>query len=380
MISNQNAPAMLLTVAAHLLLVGSTNAQPAMPKIRIVFMTPADVDVPDGVQDRMDRTADYTEQFLVKWMKAWDYPPARERIFERDANGHAVVHFVKSPDSIANGKFPMKEGNMARKGKLLAMEQHGLPKGTLDIWWVWIYVGDPPAKYSSYLGSGNAAQGGLSQVNYTNLPGTIGLDAELGSKYLKDLTLKGTIHEFGHALGLPHNGPREKRDLGIPLMGATFFNYKRRTKVEEERVFLSEASAAILWKHPVFTNTAEKRYANLNVQWDEISIENDRENRVVHITGRVESAVPPHSVIAYDTAANIQATYFQKPYVARTAADGSFRITIDEPIGVPTSGIIELVACCENGSMSGGGKARGIGSAYEVAYQTSRTGYVLKGR
>ena len=36
---------------------------------------------------------------------------------------------------------------------------------------------------------------------------------------LNNMAIKGTIHEFGHALGLPHIGPRPGRKLGNTLMG-----------------------------------------------------------------------------------------------------------------------------------------------------------------
>jgi hypothetical protein len=177
-------------------------AQARIPRAQIVFMTPADVEAPRNVQARLTEAAGYTEAMLVKWMKFWDYPPERENIFLRNDDGSVKVRFVTSPDSLATGEFPLKDGNLARKGKLLAMDKYEIGKA-LDVWWVWVYVGDPPTRYSSYLGSGSAGVGGLSQVNYVNLPGKIGVDDKLATPFFTELTLKGTIHEFGHALGLP---------------------------------------------------------------------------------------------------------------------------------------------------------------------------------
>lgn len=353
-----------------------TLGQPKMPSVQIVFLTPADVDPPAGVSRRLTQVADYTEALLVKWMKAWNYPPRREQIFSRNADGSVVIRFVRSPESLQSGVFPLKDGNRARHGKKLAIEQYNLPPN-LDVWWVWVYVGDPPRRYSSYLGSGNAATGGLSQVNYANLPGEIRRDADIGNTFLAELTLKGTIHEFGHALGLPHNGPLLKRDLGMPLMGATIANYRRRMKNKEQRCYLTEASAAILWKHPLFSGTQERRYANPKLEWQDIAINNDLQKRIAHLTGRISSDIPVHSVVVYDVVPDIQQTYFQKPYVVRVDKDGRFDITVDEPIGVPVNGSLNLVGCFENGTMTGDGKERGIKSAYEMKYRTSPTGYQL---
>ena len=359
-----------------LLFPGTAFGQPKMPEVQIVFLTPGDVEPPGGVSKRLTQAADCAEALLVKWMKVWDYPPQRERIFQREADGSVKVWFVKADETLASGEFPLEGGNLARKGKLLAMEEYGLPQN-LDVWWVWVYVGDPPIKYATYLGSGNAATGGLCVVNYVNLPGEIAPEINLASDAVEKLMVKGCLHEFGHALGLPHSGPLEKDGLGMPLMGATVRNYRARMKNDEERVYLTKDSAAILWKHPLFTGTSERRYAMPKIQWHEISVRNDRRKRIAHLVGRVTSNVPVHSVILYDTVPEVQTNYFQKGYVARVEKDGTFEIAITEPLATPVSGTFKLVACCENGTMTGDGKSRGIGSAHEIGYRTSRTGYQL---
>ena len=364
----------LIPFALLLSLPVSVFGQAKMPSARIVFLTPADVDVPAGVPKRLTHVADYAEAMLVKWMKVWNYPPKREQIFQRNDDGTVKILFVKSPMTLASGEFPLKDGNLARKGKLLAIEKFNIPKN-LDFWWVWVYVGDPPLKYGSYLGSGQAATGGLSQCNYSTLPGKMSPTDKLANPFLKEWTLKGTIHEFGHALGLPHNGPLVNRDLGMPLMGATIFNYRRTMKNKEERGYVSEASAAILWKHPLFTGIKDRRYAMPAVKWQDLEVVNNRKKRVAHLTGRVTSNIPAHSVVVYDTAPAVRTQYFQKPYVVRVEDDGTFDIMISEPVSVQATGVLKVLACCENGTMTGDGKRRGISSAHEIKYRTSRTGY-----
>lgn len=350
--------------------------QPKMPNARIVFLTPADVDPPAGVTRRLTQVANYTEAMLVKWMKFWKYPPKRRQIFQRDSDGSVKVLFVKSPDTLASGQFPTTEGNLARKGRQLAMKKYRLSR-TQDVWWVWVYIGDPLKKYRGFRGSGNAAFGGLSHVNYVNLPGAISPKSDIAAPFPAKLILKGTIHEFGHALGLPHNGPLEKLDLGIPLMGATIRNYQRRTKKRETRSYLTEASAAILWKHPLFTGTPRRRYAMPQIKWHDIRVENDAKERVVRLSGRVTSNIPVHSVVVFDTVPKIQQTYFQKTYVSRVKQDGSFEVTISEPIGVRTTGTLKLLACCDNGSVTGNSRKRGFSSAYDLKYRTTRGGLQL---
>ena len=57
--------------------------------------------------------------------------------------------------------------------------------------------------------------------------------------------------------------------------------------------------------------------------------------------------------------------------------DGRFGVTISEPMDVLTNRMLKLVACCENGTMTGDGKTRGIGSAQGINYPVSHTGYQL---
>ena len=365
-----------ISLTLLLLFPNAALGQPGMPEVQIVFLTPGDVEPPEGVTRRLTQVADCAEALFVKWMKAWEYPPQRERIFQRKADGSVKVWFVKAEETLASGEFPLEGGNLARKGKLLAMEEYGLAQD-LDVWWVWVYVGDPPMKYATYLGSGNAATGGLCVVNYVNLPGEIVPQMNLAGDAVEKLMVKGCIHEFGHALGLPHSGPLEKDDLGMPLMGATVRNYRARMKNNEERVCLTQDSAAILWKHPLFSGTPERRYAMPNIRWHDISVRNDRSRRIARLVGRVTSSVPVHSVIVYDTVPEVQANYFQKAYVARVEKDGAFEVVITEPVTMPVSGSFKLVACCGNGTMTGDGESRGIGGAHEIAYRTSRTGYRL---
>ena len=49
--------------------------------------------------------------------------------------------------------------------------------------------------------------GGWAVVNYDTLPGEIRPDLGLGVGLQRECFLKGTIHELGHAFGLPHIGP-----------------------------------------------------------------------------------------------------------------------------------------------------------------------------
>jgi hypothetical protein len=126
----------------------------------------------------------------------------------------------------------------------------------------------------------------------------------------------------------------------------------------------------------LFTGTSQRRYALPKIEWHDVTVRNDQRKRIAHLAGRITSNVPVHSVIVYDTVPEVQTNYFQKGYVARVQ-DGGFDVAITEPVTMPVSGTFKLVACCENGTMTGDGESRGIESAHEIGYRTSRTGYQL---
>lgn len=69
---------------------------------------------------------------------------------------------------------------------------------------------------------------------------------------------KASIHELGHAFGLPHIGPLQADDLGNSLMGPVIRAYRSRHP-NEQRVYLTRASGAMLWKHPLFSGTTKDR-------------------------------------------------------------------------------------------------------------------------
>ena len=64
-----------------------------------------------------------------------------------------------------------------RWGRCLSSGIAGTPKlgieGEGHIWWVFLYVGDRPKRFSGWEGSGNPRDGGAAIVNYDTLPGEI---------------------------------------------------------------------------------------------------------------------------------------------------------------------------------------------------------------
>ena len=348
-------------------------ADEPLPHVHVVFFTPADVAAPPGVKERLTEVADCAEAFLVRWMKHWGYPPERERIFDREEDGSLRVLFVKGKETLASGKYA--KGNFEQEVRQSANARYRLGQHR-HVWWIWVYVGDPPARFKGFVGGGSSRVGGTAFVNYDSTPGRIAPEGELASGVAETLMLKGCLHEFGHALGLPHDGPLERADLGMPLMGATVANYRRRTGSQERRVHLSEASAAMLWKHPLFTGTVKDRGRIPEVGLNSLAAAPERGGRGVRLSGAVESDVAAHSVVVLDSVPDDQEAYWQKPYVGRVGEQGRFEVVVSEPT-VARAGTLRILVCFENGAVTGTGEKLGLPGALEKPYRVVKGTYRL---
>jgi hypothetical protein len=322
--------------------------EPPPPTIRIVLLTAADRKPPAGASHRLTQIADAAERFFLGEMRRWRYPPAASRLFRRDAGGAVEVIPVK-------GDFPAADLSRARR-EYAAMairkaEQQARIGGDGHIWWIFYYIGDRPERFSGWEGSGDARGGGWALVNYGTIPGEIRPDLGPAQGFNADYFLKGTLHELGHALGLPHIGPDPSLRMGNSLMGANMDAYLERKQPDPDRVYLTEASAAMLWKHPVFSGTAKDRQRQPGVKLVEYRPTYSRASDRFTLAGKVVSEMHAHSVVVLDDLGRPDDQYWNRSHVGRVGDDGTFRVAIDRP--ARADGHFRIAFCFDNGAVTG---------------------------
>ena len=294
-------------------------------------------------------------------MKRWKYPPAVSRLFRRNPDGTVEVTYVKGDRPASDPVYAKAtcDGEAREKAKRqLRIEGDG------HIWWTFVYVGDRPARFSDWGGTGCARDGGSAVVNYDTIPGEIRPDLGLEMGFNSAYFLKGTIHELGHALGLCHIGPDLSLKLGNSLMGANASVYVERKHQNADQVYLTEAAAAMLWKHPIFSGTTKDRQRQPTVKLVDFRPTYSRSSNRITLAGKLVSDMPAHSVVVLDDLGKPEDAYWYRSHVARIAADGTFRVAIDQP--ARADGHFRILFCFDNGAVTGDGAGVVFGDHGEI--------------
>jgi regulation of enolase protein 1 (concanavalin A-like superfamily) len=344
---------LLLMFAKHAI-AQNTGPDPAgqtlqLSYVRLVLFTPSDLNAPGGFRQRLTQIAQTTDAFFSKWMKHWGYPSASGSLFRRESDGLVEVLAVQGDMPVASGKYG--KPNFAQDVIDRATRKYNIT-GKGVVWWIFVYLGDRPARFNDYAGDGNPRDGGWAMVNYDSLPGDFRPDLGPAEGFNGQCFLKGSIHELGHAFGLPHVGPDLGFELGNSLMGPTNAIYASRKLPKPDQAYLTESSAAMLWKHPIFSGDTRNRFDLPKLRLVNYESVFDRTIDSVVIAGKLESDQSAHSVVLIDDRGQKDEYWFPS-YVGRIGPGGRFRIIIHEP--ARTSGRYRILFCFDNGLVTGDG-------------------------
>jgi hypothetical protein len=324
--------------------------EPPPPTIRIILFTASDRTPLASVPHRLTQIADATERFLFSEMRRWKYPPAVSRLFRRNSDGTVEVTYVKGDRPASDPFYAKAECDAEAREK--AKRQLRI-EGEGHVWWTFVYVGDRPQRFSDWRGFGCARDGGSAVVNYDTIPGEIRPDLGPEVGFNSVYYLKATIHELGHAFGLSHLGPDTSLNLGNSLMGANVNVYIARKHSNADKVYLTETSAAILWKHPIFSGTAKYRQRQPSVKLVNYRPTYSRASNRISLAGKLVSDMPAHSIVVIDDRGDPGDDYWYRSHVARIAANGTFRVAIDNPARVDSH--FRILFCFDNGIVTGDG-------------------------
>jgi hypothetical protein len=333
-------------------------------QVHVILFVPADVRPPAGYQQRIDQIVDYAEAFFQREFKRWGH----ERIvmpFRRSAAGHVEVTMMRGKEQTAHYK-PVT----VRAEVMDAMRRQNRLNGGRQVWWIMVYAGDPPAKFAGFLGGFGPQIGGWSVCNFDTTPGRLDPAAPLGSAFLEKLMLKGMLHELGHGFQLPHIGPLKRDNAGNTLMGPTHANYRRVMPNREQRVYLSEAEAALLSTHPAFRGVPDDRGPLPKVEVQNMKYAANPRNNTIVVSGQVRAPQRAVYALVADEADARPGEYWTKTFVGRVARDGAFEVIVSEPS--ESNGTLKTWFVFETGAQTGSGTLRGREGGIPKAYIYSR--------
>ena len=358
----------LLAVVVSLLFASTAQAQrKERLKARIVVAIPRGANPPAEYEERMRSVATRTEKFVAQWMEHWGREIERAEFFERDSEGNVIITLVeiRLKGKPAGHESLMEVRKLAINGAKTKLE---LTQRSNVLWW--IFHEYPGVK--GFRGGGNSKYG--SAINaYPGGRGLINQEADLASQAMNGTQIKGAIHEFGHALGLPHSGPKMELKIGNSLMGPISPKYFKKTSSKDGRVHLNEACAAQLWRHPIFRTERPPMPAQpKKFELKDWKAEEDDEGQIV-ITGKLDSNRIAHSVIAYDSKnqdkSKVHSDYWVRSYTGKVEEDGSFTLVIAKPRDQAN---LFLKFCLMNGINTGDGKSQKKSSYLRIGYSGKR--------
>lgn len=309
----------------------------------VIYLNPADRECLPNHQERLDRVFTEVQTWYRNEMERNGFGPMTFPL-ERDEDGKLIIHVIKGTKAYKKGeritsseKFAQAKGPMLKKGIDLDQEHCIIIANTNfnsekdgDI----ITQG-----WSDYVGGGSHKQGtawvsDFEWLDPLNLPRKTPRIWDGGTREYTlgrhNVTYIGGIaHEFGHALGLPHNREtaEEKAKYGSMLMGNGNYHFLlERTGDSDKGTYLSKPHATALSSHPLFRRDTEAIDVEPKLNWHDIKFTSG--DGVYCISGRVESKLPAYAVLAYHDCMDRPQDYDAESWVADVNEDGSFKMEI----------------------------------------------------
>lgn len=313
--------------------------------LNFVYFVPNDVIPNPNYEERLSKILIEGQIFYAKWMQYWGFGNITFGLLKNESNTRVKIHVVYGPQNASayTDDFAIKalvetyfQTNPSEKtsdhylvltatNKRLDQGEelgHAVPfhgRGT------WSYALDYPGMSHNNLGKG-------------------GLISDKATVYIG-----GLLHELGHGLNLPHNGPstsaKDNPNFGMTLMGAGNYSYGKSP------TYISFYDAATLSNCQVFSKVLKTFYGTVTNKVNSIAAR--YENGDVIVTGTYSTSVPAKYITFRNILDSDPAGYQSVTFTEKTVSGNSFsvRMPISEFISKGNFGYtLQLFFHHDNGS------------------------------
>ena len=260
--------------------------EPPPPTIRLVLFTASDRTPPADAPRRLTRIADAAERFFFSEMKRWKYPAAASRLFRRNTDGTVEVTCVKGDHPASDRVYEKPECGQEAREK--ARQQLRL-EGEGHIFLTFVYLGDRPQRFGNWAGNRLRPRRGLGgcQLRHDSRRDSAGPRPRGG--FQLGVLLEGDNPRAGPRAGAVAFGTGPATRDGQFADGPNVNKFVERKQPHADQVYLNEASAAILWKHPVFSGTSKDRQRQPTVTLLNYKPAFSRASNRITLTGKLVS-------------------------------------------------------------------------------------------
>lgn len=252
--------------------------------LNVIYFVPSNITPNPDYEERLSKIMIEGQNFYKHWMGYWGFEDKTFGLLKNKANTRIKIHTIHGPKTSSEySNYP------PIKALVDAYFQQNPQEKTSDHYLV---ITASNKKYDQgetddhalpYYGIGTWCYAvDYPGLKYENL-GSSGL---LGDK--ATLYIGGLLHELGHGINLPHNGPsasqKSNPQFGMTLMGSGNYTYGKSP------TFLSYYDAATLNNCQVFSKEVKTFYGAVNTTIN--SIQSKIENNEIVVSGTYTSSVP----------------------------------------------------------------------------------------
>lgn len=309
----------------------------------VVYLNPKGRECQPNYRERLDRTLTEIQKWYRDEMERNGFGPMTFPL-ERDANGRLVIHVVNGTRTFPEGTRPTtREVRDEQVKPALLAEGIDIDQEHIFLFQNFAFVSEKDddivlRSWAPYCGGGIHKHGTAWVIDFPfldplNLPKKTphvlddGVRDYTMGRYMMTY-IGGIAHEFGHALGLPHNEQTAEQfeELGYTLMGSGNYHLFAERADEGKGAYLSLPHATILSSHPLFKRNAKDINVEAQCTFEDIEFASGDGEYIV--TGRIQSTPAAYAVVAYHDLMQHHTDYDATSWVGSVDKDGRFEVHV----------------------------------------------------